>query len=624
MLDESYDNSFGKSETPASETFMEIPTSYSARLPLHGRLKKFVEWRFFRGALYAAVIISAACMGLEVERPSYSNLWLRVDMGVTFLYSCDCTLKLYVYGHNYLFMRGNTKKPNLWNVGDLSVTMASVLYLGLERTNLGNEYKATSQLVKMARILRIFRLFLLRRELVLIIEGFVASVISMFWVFVVLAVMTYAFAIFCANMIGQADYSSYKAGFDNKQLFGSVPRSMLTLFSILIVSEWDSVVRPLYEVQPVLVPFFVAFTIFVTFGMMNVVVGILVETVADVQKKHRKKALDAEKRAQCELFQRMVSHMANKTITDRISEGRQTESDEDLGITQSEFVAFARERQEFKDAYQRIDFPHGFTSEDLYIMLDESGDGLMTPKEFTCGMFRLVHGNEFQRACILQQTLHKFKRLVAHQQVQLALKVQQAASAFAEERQFKAAEQAAAEAAAAKGGSGPEVDIKIEYASQAGRRLPANAQSEYSRQATGKEDIVTRGESHPGDDSGDPLRAATLRHCQAEVAKARKDVQVKGKAGGLPAGIRLPESGTFSKKEENFLVRTKLLEAVTNASAEDMRKWLFHAQNIGIHENELGLEYAYGAKLVKKKHGCMGIFSTSRECVGPWRVGCCY
>jgi len=116
--------------------------------------------------------------------------------------------------------------------------------------NLSNDYKATARLVKMARILRIFRLFLIRKEVMLIIDGFVASLVSMFWVFVVLAVMTYAFAIFCANMIGKTDYSQYK-DFDEEDLFGTIPRAMLTLFSVLIISEWDSVVRPLYEVQPV-------------------------------------------------------------------------------------------------------------------------------------------------------------------------------------------------------------------------------------------------------------------------------------------------------------------------------------------------------------------------------------
>jgi len=629
-LDESYDEKYGVA--PQSDTLLETPTAYSRRLPLHKQMKKLAEHHWFRSAIYVGVILSASCMGLEVERPQYSNLWLRVDTGVTFLYSVDCSLKLYVYGHNYFFIHGNRKKLNLWNIGDLAVTMSSIMYLGLERLNLSNDYKATASLVKMARILRIFRLFLIRKELMLIVEGFLASLVSMFWVFVVLAVMTYAFAIFCANMIGRADYTKYSGTFDKEDLFGTITRSMLTLFSVLIISEWDSVVRPLYEVQPVLVPFFVAYTVFVTFGMMNVVVGILVETVQGVQQAHRDKALNAQKRSQCELFQQMVSQLQKASGYDK-------DLDDSAGITETEFLKFASERQEFLEVYKSIDFPHQFSAEDLYLMLDESGDSLVTPGEFITGMFRLVHGTDFQRACMLQCSFHRFKKVLTEEQLDLTVKVDELVIEVEKDRKVRLAKQAAAAAVAAAAAAAEEEAARQEPSQQQAARIQYFKQlSQVSNSDRGnilgdsQEDRKGHMNQEEGREDGpefnlsqhdtdDPLRVATLKHCQAEVAKARKDVQIKGGGpSGLPAGYWSPDSGIFTRKEENFLVRAKLLEAVTSGSAKEMKTWLFHAQNIGIPECDLELEYAYGAKLV---HNSVGAWASSQRVVdsldqGEW------
>merc|ERR1719201_111340 len=70
------------------------------------------------------------------------------------------------------------------------------------------------------------------------------------------------------------------------------------MFSMLVVSEWATIARAVFEVQPLVVGFFVAFTVMVTFGILNVVTGIIVDTVNGLTSEHKELALENAKLTQ--------------------------------------------------------------------------------------------------------------------------------------------------------------------------------------------------------------------------------------------------------------------------------------------------------------------------------------
>lgn len=82
-----------------------------------------------------------------------------------------------------------------------------------------------------------------------------------------------------------------------KRYFGNIPRSMFTLFQILTLDNWcDEIVRPVADKQPIIGVFFVCYIFVASFGMINVVIGIIVENtlncarsqdVADVRSMER-------------------------------------------------------------------------------------------------------------------------------------------------------------------------------------------------------------------------------------------------------------------------------------------------------------------------------------------------
>merc|ERR1719352_2000031 len=66
-------------------------------------------------------------------------------------------------------------------------------------------------------------------------------------------------------------------GFNNYEYFGTIPRSMFTLFSVVILAEWPEIVRPICEQQVYMFPFFILFIVLTTFGLANVIIGVIVD-----------------------------------------------------------------------------------------------------------------------------------------------------------------------------------------------------------------------------------------------------------------------------------------------------------------------------------------------------------
>ena len=143
----------------------------------------------------------------------------------------------------------------------------------------------------MVRLLKIFK------ELWLIIQGILSSVKTIMWVSLLLGMILYVCAIFTVQTIGRSERygdlaelrANVEAGeegdlveFNNHQFFGSIPRAMFTLFNIALFSgDWDEVGRATIERQPYMFPFLLGFIMFTTFGLMNVIIGVICENTMD-------------------------------------------------------------------------------------------------------------------------------------------------------------------------------------------------------------------------------------------------------------------------------------------------------------------------------------------------------
>merc|ERR1719199_1784009 len=107
-------------------------------------------------------------------------------------------------------------------------------------------YRKTFTCLKCSRIILLGKLFSMREEFQVIVLGFTRSLTSLYGVFFVVLVVCYGCTLFCFSVIGKHTYPVEYTEWHH-EYFSSVPKIMMTLFSMIIVDEWGGFARPVFE-----------------------------------------------------------------------------------------------------------------------------------------------------------------------------------------------------------------------------------------------------------------------------------------------------------------------------------------------------------------------------------------
>jgi len=266
--------------------------------------------------------------------------------------------------------------------------------------------------LRLLRLLRIVKLFQRFRQFMLVISGVIDAAKCCVWVSLVLAVTIYAFAIFSVRVIGQGsediypgytsaineiEESSAVQGFNPYLSFGTMPRAMLTLLNMALLDGWGDVARPMLLYQPWVLLLFIVFVLFVTLGVMNVIVGMICDSV--LSKAQDMMTSDQVKVRNGKLYLLERLHGLLETI----------DSNED-GKVDAEEIEMALEDPEVLKLIGSVDLPEGFSAAELVLLLDSSGDGLLSYDNFIRSFYRLIDGGDFQQLCIMQMSVNTIKQ----------------------------------------------------------------------------------------------------------------------------------------------------------------------------------------------------------------------
>ena len=83
-------------------------------------------------------------------------------------------------------------------------------------------------------------------------------------------------------------------GADFPEWFGDLGRSAYSLFQIMTLESWSmGIVRPVMEVYPYAWAFFVPFIMVTTFAVVNLLVGLIVNSMQDAHHEEDNAATDA-------------------------------------------------------------------------------------------------------------------------------------------------------------------------------------------------------------------------------------------------------------------------------------------------------------------------------------------
>lgn len=175
---------------------------------------------------------------------------------------------------------------------------------------------------------------------------------------------------------------------------------MMTMLNVLILDEWSSIIWPVYWQQTPLVFFFIGFLMFTTFGMMNVVVGIVTEQALLMSEKQRSRDEEKFRRARM----RKIIVLADDLF----------KSTDELSSHELQRVASMQSRKSdmLMEELKAVKFPRGFHIGDVHLMFDDEFNKSISKDEFINGMFRLVFNDPFQRDCCLSLQIARLREQV--------------------------------------------------------------------------------------------------------------------------------------------------------------------------------------------------------------------
>nr|MCU0345235.1 ion transporter [Ignavibacterium sp.] len=208
--------------------------------------------------IIALIIFNSITIGMETSvtiMNSIGRTLLLIDKIILAIFVIEILLKLYAYGPGF-FKSG-------WNVFDFSIVAIALL--------------PASGALAVLRSLRIFRSLRLIKNVpkLRFIESLFHSLPSLLWIFVLLALVFYVFAVIGTKLFGAA-YPEW---------FGNIGASMFSLFQIMTLEGWAEISREVMKEFPLANIYFIIFILLASYTTLNIFIAIVVNTMSEVQQK---------------------------------------------------------------------------------------------------------------------------------------------------------------------------------------------------------------------------------------------------------------------------------------------------------------------------------------------------
>jgi voltage-gated sodium channel len=218
---------------------------------------RWVESSRVQGWIVALILANAVILGLETS-PEIMSRWggilVLLDRLCLTVFIIEIALKLAAWRHR--FWRSG------WNVFDVLV-VAIALVPGA----------GAWSVMRSLRVLRVLRLLTVIPSLRKVVAAFLHSIPGLAGVVAVMAIFFYTAGVLATRLFGP----------DFPDWFGTLGRSLYTLFQIMTLESWSmGIVRPVMESHPWAWGFFVPFIVIATFTILNLFIGIIVSTMQEL------------------------------------------------------------------------------------------------------------------------------------------------------------------------------------------------------------------------------------------------------------------------------------------------------------------------------------------------------
>jgi voltage-gated sodium channel len=231
-------------------------------------IASLLDNKLFQNAIVGVILLNAGILGiltLPNLDPSLANALHWLDQACLVVFCVELGLKFTVM--RFSFFR------NGWNIFDFVVVAIALA-------------PATGPL-SVLRALRVFRLMRLVSafpSMRQVIAGMFASIPGVASVAGILFVIFYVSAIVAIGFFGETD----------PEHFGNLGTTFFTLFQLMTTEGWPTMARTIMETTPLAWIFFITFILLTTFTTLNLVFGIVVNSMEEAKEEAARETMEAK------------------------------------------------------------------------------------------------------------------------------------------------------------------------------------------------------------------------------------------------------------------------------------------------------------------------------------------
>jgi voltage-gated sodium channel len=231
------------------------------------KVAAFLETSMVRNGVIAVIVFNAILLGMETSSglmAAAGPVIIALDTACLTIFVIELLLKFYAQRMGF-FRSG-------WNIFDFIIVGISLM-----------PGAQTFTVLRALRILRLLRVVSVTPSLRRVVEGFLKALPGMGSVFLLMGMIFYIGAVMATKLFG----SSFP------EWFGDLGNAAYSLFQIMTLESWSmGIVRPVMEVYPAAWAFFVPFIMVTTFAVVNLLVGLIVNSMQDAHAEESNAATE--------------------------------------------------------------------------------------------------------------------------------------------------------------------------------------------------------------------------------------------------------------------------------------------------------------------------------------------
>ena len=243
--------------------------------------KLLIDWLesgFIRNSIIGVIIFNSILLGLETSNTimyNFGQIISFLDNLCLIIFIIELLIKLIAYRSKFV--------KSGWNLFDILVVGISLV----------PDVQSLSVL-RALRIFRVLRVVSAAPRLRRVVEGFVSALPGMASVFLLMAIIFYIGSVISTKLFADTF----------PEWFGSLGLSAYSLFQIMTLESWSmGIVRPVMTEFTYAWLFFIPFIVVTTFAVVNLLVGLIVNSMQDAHNEEENRRTDVHRE---EVLRRLV------------------------------------------------------------------------------------------------------------------------------------------------------------------------------------------------------------------------------------------------------------------------------------------------------------------------------